>query len=185
MQTTSSSLPLAGRQTWIFALVAVLFAFGIYRRFRRNFGAQALRPVVMSIRIGLLAVIGVALLPIWERSLGFAVAGAGGIIAGVVLAVFAAARTRYESRPNGLYYIPHTYTGLLVFILFVGRLIYRVVELYTSGDLDGAQRPSSMVQTPLTLGLLYLLVAYYVCYLSRVLWKARHLNAGDQFTQGV
>jgi hypothetical protein len=173
MQTSSSSLPFAHQPPWIFALFAVLIAFGIYRRFRRNFGAQALRPVAMGIRIGLLAIIGVALAPLAARSLSFAVFGAGGIGAGVMLAAFAATRTRFESRPNGIYYIPHTYTGLLVSALFGGRLIYRVFELYTRGDLDGAQRPSYMVQTPLTLGLLYVLVAYYVCYLGCVLWKAR------------
>jgi hypothetical protein len=178
MEITSSNLP-GGQQAWIFALIAALIGFGIYRRIRRNFGAQALRPVPMGIRIGLFVVIGICLLPLWQRSLGFAAAAAGGILAGVLLAVFAAARTRFESRPNGLHYIPHTYTGLIVMFLFVGRLMYRMAELYVSGDLSAAQPPSSMVRTPLTMGLLYVLLAYYACYLSRVLWKSRHLQPGD------
>jgi len=179
MQTTPLSLGQSGPPAWIIALFAALIAFGIYRRFRRNFGAQALRPVPMGIRIGLLAVVGLGLLPIWQRSFGFAAAGAGGILAGVLLAAFAATRTRFESRANGLHYIPHAYTGLIVFSLFMGRLVYRLAELYMSGNLAGAQRPSSMVQSPLTLGLLYVLIAYYVFYLSRVLWKSRHLGPGD------
>jgi hypothetical protein len=178
MQLTPSSLPLAGKQIWIFALFAGLIAFGIYRRFRRTIGAQALRPVAMGIRIGLLAVIGLVLAPVFQRSLGFAAAGTAGILAGVLLAMFAAARTRFESRPNGLYYIPHTYTGAFVFLLFLGRLIYRVAEGPMGGALQG-ERPIAMIQTPLTLGLLYVLIAYYVLYLSRVLWKSRHLNAAD------
>jgi hypothetical protein len=179
MNSTPASLNPPQHQTLIFALFAALIAFGIYRRFRRNFGAQAVRPVAMGIRIGLFAVIGFGLLPLWQRSLGFAAAAAVGILGGVSLAVFAATRTRFESRENGLHYIPHTYTGLIVFVLFVGRLIYRVAELYVAGDLSSAQRPSSMVQSPLTLGLLYVLIGYYVFYLSRVLWKARHLGPRD------
>jgi hypothetical protein len=179
MHTTGSSLTYSGQQNLYVALFAVLIAFGIYRRFRRNFGAQALRPVAMGIRIGLLAVVGLALLPLWQRSLGFAAAGAAGAILGLGLGAFAALRTRFESRANGIYYIPHTYTGLIVFTLFLGRLIYRVGELYLAGDLGAAQPPSRMVQTPLTLGLLYVLIAYYVFYLSRVLWKSRHLGPGD------
>ena len=179
MDTTPASLNHAGEQTWLFALVAALLAFGVYRRMRGHFGAQALRPTAMRLRIGLLAIVGVALLPVGLRSLGFAAAALLGIIAGGLLAVFAAARTRFETRLNGLFYVPHTYTGLFVLVLFLGRVVYRLAELYMSGDLAGAQQTSTMAQTPLTLGLFYVLVSYYVSYLSRILWKSRRLQPGD------
>ena len=42
-------------------LFAALLVFAVYRRFRRTFGPQPLRPVRMSVRIVLFAVIGCSL----------------------------------------------------------------------------------------------------------------------------
>ena len=62
----------------MFALGALML-FGTLRRFRRNFWPQRLRPVRMGLRIGILAVIGAALLPLALRSPASAFAIAGGI----------------------------------------------------------------------------------------------------------
>ena len=36
-----------------------------------------------------------------------------------------------------------------------------------------------MVRSPLTLGIFFVLVGYYVCYYSLVLWKSKHLETED------
>ena len=45
------------------ALLAALVVWLVYRRFRRNFGQQPLRPVAMSVRIVILLIVGCLLLP--------------------------------------------------------------------------------------------------------------------------
>ena len=90
-----------------------------------------------------------------------------------------------------LHYVPHTYTGIAVFFLFLGRLVYRVAQAY-GGDarrtpLSPADASHSvfgsdgMVRSPLTLEFIPLpyLMGYYVCYYSAVLWKSKRVNAEE------
>jgi hypothetical protein len=79
-----------------FVLAAVV-VLAVYRRLRRSFGRQALRPVRMTVRIALLAVVAA----------------------------------------------------------------------------------TSMVKSPLTVGIFFVLVGYYGWYYSWLLWKSKHLNAAD------
>ena len=111
-----------------------------------------------------------------------------GLGAGLGLGLFAASRTRFEKREGLLYYIPHTYTGLLVTALFLGRLLYRLFELYATGALTGAPPANqgadvygtqAMLHSPLTFGVFFVLIGYYVTYYCRLLLKSRHLEAGD------
>src|ERR1700761_8500750 len=169
-------------------LFAVLFVFLIYRRFRRNFGRQPLRPIRMQVRIAILIVIAGLLMPTVFRSSSFVYAMLGGAAAGVALAIWGGSRTRFLRISNQLYYVPHTYTGVAVSLLFVGRLVYRVIQVYTnahaaravSPDMSNqAFVPTSMLTSPLTLGLFFVLMGYYVCYYSIVLWKSKRSTPED------
>jgi hypothetical protein len=169
-------------------LVAALAVFVIYRRFRRSFGRQRLRPARMGIRMALLGIIGVSLLPVTLRSTDFLAAVIAGAAIGVALGLWGAKRTRFETVGAALYYIPHTYTGIAVSLVFLGRLVYRVVEVYAGGrgfnaadSADPTQgfAAASMVKSPFTLGLFFALIGYYLCYYSLVLWKSRHIKAED------
>jgi hypothetical protein len=163
-------------------LLAALFVFVIYRRFRRNFGQQPLRPIRMQVRIGVLIIVGGLLLPTAFRSGAFLAATIAGVAAGAALAVWGGSRTRYVKISNQLYYVPHTYTGVAVSLLFVGRLVYRIIQIYTNAHATRAVAaeasnqafvPSSMLTSPLTLSLFFVLMGYYVCYYSIVLWKSK------------
>jgi hypothetical protein len=158
-------------------LVAALVVFVVYRRLRRSFGRQVLSPKRMGIRITLLAVIGCAASVVAFRSTSFLGAMLAGIAAGAALGVWGANRTRFENFRGVLNYVPHTYTGIAVSLLFLGRLAYRLVELYGHGQ--AAHDAGFPVKRPFTLGMLYVLVGYYVCYLSLVLWKSKHLKPED------
>jgi hypothetical protein len=35
------------------------------------------------------------------------------------------------------------------------------------------------MQSPLTAGIFFVLIGYYVCYYSWVLWKSRHITSAD------
>jgi len=165
-------------------LVAMLVVFAIYRRFRRSFGQQPLRPARMQVRIVLLLVIGCLLLSAAFRSAAFMSAVLAGIAACVALAMWGAARTRFLRVAGQLYYVPHTYTGIAVSFLFIGRLVYRLIQVYVNmhpthaAAADSANQafaPASMLQSPLTLGLYFVLMGYYVCYYSVVLWKSKRV----------
>jgi uncharacterized membrane protein len=173
-------------------LMAAFVVFILYRRLRRNFGRQVLQPTRMRIRMVLFAVIGCALLPTALRSAAFLGAEIAGLAVGAALAVWGAERTRFLMHEGRLHYVPHTYTGVAVSLLFFGRLVYRFIQVYagvhavpTAGGaayqgygLGGA----SMVKSPLTLGLLYVLIGYYVCYYGLVLRKSKQLKPQDMET---
>jgi hypothetical protein len=169
-------------------LFAALFVFLVYRRFRRNFGQQPLRPIRMKIRIAVLIIISGLLLPTVFRSAGFLMAMCVGVAGGVALAIWGAARTRYLKIANQLYYVPHTYTGIAVSLLFLGRLVYRGIQLYTNAHATRALAaeasnqafvPAGMLTSPLTLGLFFVVMGYYVCYYSIVLWKSKRTIPED------
>ncbi len=187
MQAQASSSQWVGPEHWWVLALGALMIFAVYRRFRRNFGRQRLRPAQMGVRAALLGVIGIALLPAALRAPENMGAIAAGIAIGLGLGAFAAERTRFETHDNELHYIPHTYAGILVSALFLGRIIYRWAQLYSGGALAGTAgqqhmagaAPQSIVMSPLTLGLLFVLISYNAYYGSRVLGRSRHLRQQD------
>jgi hypothetical protein len=170
---------------WPYA-IAIIAVFLIYRRLRRSFGRQIVSHGRMGIRIGLLLVLGASLLPAALQGAEFLAAELGGLVVGVVLGMWGARHTRYVTLEGRLHYVPHTITGVAVSLLFIGRLVYRLVEVYSierasGGTLDPGQAFASpaMVKSPLTIGLLFVVVGYYVCYYSLVLWKSKRIGPED------
>ncbi len=182
MQDSNALQFAAHNPRWMWAFVA-LMGFAVYRRLRRNFGRQPLRPARLRVRIGLFALICVALAPRCFSSGESLLVSVAGAAAGVATALFASRRTRFEWLDGQLYYLPHTYTGLAISLLLVGRILYRLISVNAAGGLGGAGTvgiaPDSMVQGPLTLGLLFVVVGYYVCYFSHLLWKSKHVTPHD------
>jgi hypothetical protein len=162
---------------WVFAL---LIPLALYRRFKRTFGRQPLVPARLIVRIAIFLIIAV-LLTVSARS--FVLQELGGVLVGAALALWGASRTRFESANGRRYYVPHTYTGIAVALLFVGRLIYRIAQssgtLAGAGDTAPTAGPKAAMQSPLTMGIFFVLIGYYVCYYSWVLWKSRHITVAD------
>jgi hypothetical protein len=165
---------------WVFA---ILIPLALYRRFRRTFGRQPLRPKRMMVRIAIFLLIAVLLS--WS-SRDFALGEIGGVLIGAALALWGASRTRFATENGQRYYVPHTHTGVAVSLLFVARLIYRLAQssgaLATPGGAGytaPAAGPRAAMQSPLTAGIFFVLIGYYVCYYSWVLWKSRHITAAD------
>src|SRR5450631_1788105 len=115
----------------------------IYRRFRRSFGRQPLRPGRMWIRIALLIVLACSLLPLAFKSGQFLLAECAGAAAGAALGIWGARHTRYAEIQGRLFYVPHTYTGVAVSLLFIGRLVYRIVEWYSQNRAAGGAATSA------------------------------------------
>jgi hypothetical protein len=170
---------------WPYA-IAGLAVLLIYRRFRLSFGRQPIRPIRMWIRIGVLVVLGCSLLPSASKSGQSLLAELVGATTGLALGFWGARHTRYATYEGRLHYVPHTYTGIAVSLLFIGRLVYRIVEWYgENGSLGGALTashgiaPAPMVRSPLTVGLIFVVVGYYVCYYAMVLWKSKRISPED------
>jgi len=170
--------------------LAALLVFAVYRRLRRSFGRQRLRPRAMTVRIVLLAVIGCALVPATLKGAPFLAAELAGLALGIALGTWGAQRTRFLTLDGRMYYVPHTYTGVAVSLLFLGRLVYRGLKAYTGahgepGAADAAPAFTSPPMfptgslTPLTLGIFFVLIGYYVYFYCWVLWKAKHLESAD------
>ncbi|MGH8378284.1 MAG: DUF1453 domain-containing protein [Gammaproteobacteria bacterium] len=170
-------------------LIAALVLFFLYRRFRRNFGRQPLRPKRMITRIVILAIVCLLLLASPFRSvMSFAAAALGAII-GIGLAFYATAHTKFETTPQGRFYRPHTYIGMAVTALLIGRLIYRFIVVYPMlhGAVQQASHTAQMQanpfaayqRSPLTLGIYFILAGYYICYYAGVLIKSRQHQPTD------
>ena len=174
-------------------LIAALILLILYRRFRRSFGRQRLRPKRMIFRIAVLAIIcGLALVSPF-RSLASEAAAAGGAAIGMALGFWALVHTRFETTADGRFYIPNGYIGMLVVALFIGRLIYRFIVIYPllhQAMQQAAQNPQMQVNpfaayehSPLTVGLYFLLAGYYICYYVSVLIKSREARAAKTDNQ--
>lgn len=170
---------------WPYA-IAGLAVLLIYRRFRRSFGRQPIRPVRMWIRIALLVLLSCSLLPSALKSGQFLLAELGGAIAGAALGIWGARHTRYATYEGRLHYVPHTYTGIAVTLLFIGRLVYRLVEWYSQNRAPGGVASAAqgitqapMMRSPLTVCLIFVVVGYYVCYYAKVLRKSKRISPED------
>lgn len=165
-------------------LIAAAVLFILYRRFRRNFGRQPLRPKRMIFRIAVLAIVCVLVLASPFRGLASDTAAAGGAVIGIALGFWALAHTRFEATPEGRFYTPNGYIGMIVVALFIGRLIYRFIVIYPlmhQAAREAASNPqmsaapfAAYERSPLTVGLYFLLAGYYICYYASVLIKNRH-----------
>ena len=167
----------------------VLVLFFLYRRVRRNFGRQKLRRGYMVFRMVVLCVVGALLLIPTLFSTQLALVTLLGAGVGVGLAVWAAKHTRFLNQDGVLYYLPHSYTGIVVTALFVGRFAYRFVVLsqggYTLATTDTSMGPGdfggmgAIYHNPVTRLVFFVLIGYYVYYYWFVLHESKHLKPED------
>src|SRR5579864_1062724 len=157
-------------------LLAALIVWVIWRRLRRTFGRQRVEPARIWLRIVLLTLVGGLIVATSvardTRALEAMIAG---IACGLALAYLGLRHTRFEVTPEGRFYTPHTYIGLAVTALFLGRLLYRLFYVYGSNAMTGApQNPALMFQkSPLTVGIFAVLIGYYLLFYAGVLTRTR------------
>jgi hypothetical protein len=157
-----------------------LVAWRIYIRFRRMVGRQRLSRVRPWITLAIFSIV-LVLLAYAARAhverLGWLAAG---LTAGGLLAAYGLRLTRFEPTPQGLFYTPNAYLGIALSLLFFGRLVYRVTEVYAIST-AAKPTPPAFASSPLTLATFGLIAGYYVTYaVGLMLWRNRELRAQPQ-----
>ena len=157
--------------TIVLIALAPLIIWRMYSRIRRLVGRQRLsriRPWVSVVLFPLL----VLLVALVVRRHGVALATlAGGLVIGGLLAMYGLRLTRFERTEQGLFYTPNAHLGIAISLLFVGRILYRLIEVYAGGLPSGG---SDFVRSPITLAIFGTLAGYYVAYAIGLLrWRFR------------
>jgi hypothetical protein len=163
-------MQLPGANVLPFLVLIPLIVWRSYSRIRRSIGRQPLSKVRPWITLGVFPLL-IALLA-WSAharpELLWALAG--GLVGGALLGVYGIRKTKFEATPQGLFYTPNAHLGIALSLLFVGRVIYRMVVLYSIDPL-AQQSPGDFAASPLTLGIFGLMAGYYVAYaLGLVRW---------------
>jgi ABC-type dipeptide/oligopeptide/nickel transport system permease subunit len=96
-----------------------------------------------------------------------------GLCAGGLLGVFGLRKTVFEATAEGFFYTPYAHLGIALSLLFIARIVYRVVELLLV-DPNVPQGMEGFAQSSLTLSVFGLLAGYYIVYaIGLARWRAR------------
>jgi len=158
-------------------LIGALLVWGILRRVRRSFGRQPLQVGRIWLRIGMLTLAGglVSATSV-ARNAETLEALTAGLACGAALAYIGLRHTKFEVTPEGRFYTPHTYIGLAVTALFLGRLLCRSFYLtYGANSVIGANQnfAATYKGNRLTLGIFAVLIGYYVLFYAGLLVRNR------------
>ncbi|MCC2956894.1 hypothetical protein LK542_14845 [Massilia sp. IC2-477] len=92
----------------------------------------------------------------------------GGAAGGGALGLAALRRTRFERVGDEFFYTPFAPIGMVVATIFIARVLYRVFEMVTLGP----QQTPSFGSSPLTMGIMGVVVGYYLVGASGLLrWR--------------
>ena len=152
------------------ALLAGIFAWAIYRRFRRNIGRQKLQPGRLIVRLVILGLVSVLMLAAGFVQPLLAITFAGGALLGGAASFLGLRHTRFETTADGHYYTPNTYIGVGLSLLLVARMAYRLFLLRDPNQL--AAHPAAF-QSPLTFFILGLTLGYYLGYCTGLFFHTR------------
>jgi hypothetical protein len=158
-------------------VVAPLLIWRLYSRIRRMVGRQRLsrvRPWITVILFPLLVLLLTSAAYVRpERLLWLA----GGLASGAVLAVYGLRRTQFEATSQGLFYTPHAHLGIALSLLLVGRILYRLIQVYYLGSM-APSGTSDFARSPATLAVFGILAGYYIAYAVGLLrWRHREIGA--------
>ena len=148
----------------------------MYTRLRRNIGRQALQPRRMTTRIVVLAVVTCIFAGFSFLNLRLLVGLGFGIILGWPLAWIGLKTTKFETTAEGRFYTPNATIGIALTILFVGRIIYRVMVLLPAARNPTQLQPGAAL-SPLSFFVFGLLAGYYIAYYTGVLMRNRAMSA--------
>jgi hypothetical protein len=156
--------------------IGALVLWRFYSRVRRMVGRQILSSVRPWITVCVFPILTVLLVSVSIAQPMSPLALAGGIVVGVCLGVYGLRKTRFEKTPHGLFYTPNAHLGVALSLLLLGRIIYRLVQVYGASE-SGTSPPINSATTPLTLLIFGTLAGYYFTYAVGLLrWQRECSN---------
>lgn len=156
--------------------IAALVIWRLYARIRRMIGRQKysrVRPWATVVIFPVLLVL--VALPAFTDPVAMA-ALLGGAALGGALGVYGLRLTRFEVTPQGRFYTPSAHLGLALSLLFVGRVVYRIAQVYLLID-SAAPSSADFARSPLTLAIFGTLAGYYVAYAIGLIRWGRQVAA--------
>jgi hypothetical protein len=169
----------------------LLLVFLVARKIMRTIGFQKFSQPRLIIRIVLLSMATVVFLITAALHPISYLIDLGGAISGLALLFWSMRHSVFEKRGNDFYYRTNIWIELLVFVLFLSRLISRISLFYQLFSTD-AETPAELkakiqsLRDPYTGALIFILFAYYIGYSVFVLKKVAELknqNADAQIIQ--
>jgi len=163
------------KQISLILMIAVI-GFAIFRRVRRTIGRQPYQPRRMQVRMAVLGLVGAIALLFSFGNIEVGGAMVAGLVGGAALGLFGLRHTKFETTPKGQFYTPHTYIGLFVTLLFLGRLAYRfLIEMpaLQAAAQAGGNPYASLQKSPLTMAIFGIVVGYYIAYYGAVIREMR------------
>jgi hypothetical protein len=158
--------------------VSALVLWRFYSRVRRMIGRQHLSNVRPWITVSIFPLILVLFAATAISQPASLLALGGGTVIGVCLGIYGLRVTKFENTPQGLFYTPSAHLGIALSLLLVGRILYRLVLVYSSTAVP-AGPPVNYATTPLTLLIFGTLAGYYVTYAIGLLrWHRECTRAG-------
>src|SRR3954470_765619 len=153
----------------VLLVLSPLILWRVYSRVRRLVGRQRLSRIRPWVAICLFPPL-VLLLALVARHHAVALAWlGGGLVVGGLLAMYGLRLTQFERTEQGLFYTPNAHLGIALSLLLVGRILYRLIEVYADGVPSGG---SDFLRSPITLAIFGTLAGYYVSYAIGLLrWR--------------
>lgn len=157
------------------ALIVSFVAWRVYVRVRRNIGRQPWQPKRLIARAIFFAAIGglYAFGMVMTSNMSALAALLGGVVLGVPLALWGLHLTEFVATPQGKFYTPNLWIGLTLTVMFVGRLAYRMIGVYSGAIPRSSMGGVGLFQSPLTVAMFGLTAGYYVAYNIDVVRRGR------------
>jgi cytochrome b561 len=149
-------------------LIAVYVCWRVYMRLRRTIGEQAFRPRRLKFSIAVFSLLSLLILLPTLGQAQLLLGWAAGLAGGLALGWWALRLTHFSTIASGRFYTPNAHLGIGLTLLFVIRIVYRVVALYNDFTVAGRPVPG-WGESALTYLTFELLAGYYIAHSAGVL----------------
>ena len=161
---------------YVLGIVTAAVVWRVYTRVRGLVGRQKFSLVRSWISAGLFPIL---LATLFTGTLSHPIQSLSqlaGVAIGTALGIYGLRLTKFEVLDNERFYTPNAHIGIGLSLLFVGRVLYKVIHAYMS-TAGFTEPPSEIIKNPLTLLIIGTLAGYYATYAIGLLhWRYRSGN---------